>query len=265
MEADKIRQLLYTYNSGDASADDLKAIEALIEQGKIQLEDLEGLASLESQIVKLEVPEVPSSLDMKFHAMLRQEKGVEEGSWKNFFSWQRFAPRLALAAVTLLIGLAVGYLIHSPVQKEEQIVKLSNEIGDLNNEIGGLKEMMMLSLLEKESATDRLRAVSLTQDMSQASNKVTEALLQTLNNDENVNVRLAALDALRPYSKNDKVREALIRSISLQKSPLVQIALAELMVALQEKDAVKELKKILEDKETPSDIRKKIQESIKVI
>jgi hypothetical protein len=258
MEADKIRQLLYTYNSGDASADDLKAIEALIEQGKIQLEDLEGLASLESQIVKLEVPQVPSSLDMKFHAMLRQEKGAHEGSWKSLFTWQQFVPRFALAAVTLLIGLAVGYLFNSPAQKDEQIVILRNEIGDL-------KEMMMLSLLEKESATDRLRAVSLTQDMSQASNKVTEALLQTLNNDENVNVRLAALDALRPYSKNDKVREALIRSISLQKSPLVQIALAELMVALQEKGAVNELKKILEDKETPSDIRKKIQESIKVI
>jgi uncharacterized protein (UPF0147 family) len=258
MEADKIRQLLYTYNSGDASAEDLKAIEALIEQGKIHLEDLEGLASLESQIVKLEVPQVPSSLDMKFHAMLRQAKGAQGNSWKNFFSWQQFVPRFALAAVTLLIGLAVGYLFNSPAQKEEQIVELRNEIGDL-------KEMMMLSLLEKESATDRLRAVSLTQDMSQASNKVTEALLQTLNNDENVNVRLAALDALRPYSKNDKVREALIRSISLQKSPLVQIALAELMVALQEKGAVKELKKILEDKEMPSDIRKKIQESIKVI
>jgi hypothetical protein len=258
MEADKIRQLLYIYNSGEASADDLKAIETLIEQGKIHLEDLEGLASLESQIVKLEVPEVPSSLDTKFHAMLRQEKGVQESSWKNFFSWQQFLPRFALAAVTLLIGLAVGYLFNSPAQKEEQIVELRNEIGDL-------KEMMMLSLLEKESATDRLRAVSLTQDMSQASNKVTEALLQTLNNDENVNVRLAALDALKPYSRDGKVREALIRSIGLQKSPLVQIALAELMVALQEKGAVNELKKILEDRETPSDIKKKIQESIKVI
>jgi hypothetical protein len=258
MEADKIQQLLYIYNAGDASPEDLKAIEALLEQGKIQLEDLEGLASLESQIVKLEAPEVPSSLDTRFHAMLRKEKGEQERSWRNFFSWQQFAPRFALASVTLVIGLAVGYLFHSPVQKDEQIVQLSKEVGDL-------KEMMMLALLEKESATDRLRAVSLTQDMGQASNKVTGALMQTLNNDENVNVRLAALDALKPYSRDSKVREALIRSISLQKSPLVQIALAELMVALQEKGAVKELKKILEDRETPSDIRKKIQESLKVI
>ncbi len=125
--------------------------------------------------------------------------------------------------------------------------------------------MMMLSLLEKESATDRLKAVNLTQDMDQASLKVTSALLQTLNNDENVNVRLAALDALRPYSSDGQIREALVRSIGKQKSPLVQVALAELMAELQEKAAIDELQKILEDGETPSDIKKKIQESIQVI
>jgi hypothetical protein len=135
----------------------------------------------------------------------------------------------------------------------------------MNGEISDLKEMMMLSLLEKESATDRLKAVNLTQDMDQVSKQVTSALLQTLNSDENVNVRLAALDALRPYSKDSQIREALIRSIGKQKSPLVQVALAELMAQLQEKGAIKELEKILEDGETPTDIKKKIQESIQVI
>ena len=76
----------------------------------------------------------------------------------------------------------------------------------LGQEVSDLKELMMLSLLEKESATERLKAVSLTQEMDQASQKVTSALLQTLNNDDNVNVRLAALDALKPYSSDGNVR-----------------------------------------------------------
>lgn len=123
----------------------------------------------------------------------------------------------------------------------------------------------MLSLLEKESATERLKAVSLTQEMDQASKHVTGALLQTLNSDENVNVRLAALDALRPYSKDGQIREALVRSIAQQKSPLVQVALAELMAELQEKGAIDAFKNILEDGETPSDIKKKIRENIQEI
>ncbi len=135
----------------------------------------------------------------------------------------------------------------------------------MGQEIHDLKEMMMLSLLEKESATDRLKAVSLTEQMDQASKQVTSALLQTLNNDENVSVRLAALDALRPYSKDGQIREALVRSIAQQKSPLVQVALAELMAELQEKGAIDAFKSILEDGETPSDIKKKIRENIQEI
>jgi HEAT repeat protein len=135
----------------------------------------------------------------------------------------------------------------------------------LSQQVTDLKEMMMLSLLEKESATDRLKAVSLTQDMDQVSNKVTLALLETLNNDSNVNVRLAALDALKAYAKESAVREELIRSIAKQESPLVQLELAELMAALQAKSSVKELEKLLQDKNTPKEVKKKIQESIQVI
>jgi len=259
MEAGKIQRLLYKYNSGGATPDDLKEIENLIEQGGIKLEDLQGFKKLENQLFKLETPVPSLDLDDKFYQMLKREKDTNKiFNWKNFFSWPEFAPRLAFASITLILGLAAGYILRSPTKKDEQIVYLGREISDL-------KEMMMLSLLEKESATDRLKAVNLTHGMDQASQKVTDALLKTLNNDENVSVRLAALDALRAYSKDSRVRELLVRSIAEQKSPLVQVALAELMAELQEKGAVKELKKILEDGETPSDIKKKIQESIQVI
>jgi hypothetical protein len=259
MEAEKIQHLLVRYNAGEANPAEIKEIEALLEQGRIQLEDFEGFESLNARVIRFETPEPSLALDDRFHDMLKQEiKKSSTFDWRTLFSWKEFAPRLAFASVTLLLGLAIGFMIWSPEKKDEQIVQLGREISDL-------KEMMMLSLLEKESATDRLKAVSLTEQMNQASKQVTTALLHTLNNDENVNVRLAALDALRPYSKDSQIREALVRSIAEQKSPLVQVALAELMVQLQEKGAINELKKILEDQETPSDIKKKIQESIQVI
>jgi hypothetical protein len=61
------------------------------------------------------------------------------------------------------------------------------------------------------------------------------------------------------------VREALVRSIALQESPLVQVALAELMAALQVKSSVQEWEKVLENRQTPPEIRKKIQETIQVL
>jgi hypothetical protein len=78
-------------------------------------------------------------------------------------------------------------------------------------------------------------------------------------------VRLAALEALAPYAKESHVREELIRSISKQDSPLVQVALAELMADLQVKSSVKELEKIMKSDKTPTDVKNKIKQSIDVL
>jgi hypothetical protein len=259
MDAEKIQELLFRYNSGQAGADEIKELETLIADGFVQLDDIEGFERIESNILAMETPEPSPSLNNRFYQMLREEKKANASTgWRASFNWNNLMPRFAFATLTLLVGLGIGYLMRSPAQKEKQIETLSHEISEL-------KEMMMLSMLEKESATDRLKAVNLTQGMDQAGIKVTSALLQTLNNDENVNVRLAALDALKPFTEDSQIREALIRSIANQKSPLVQVAMAELMAALQEKAAVGELQKLLKDSETPSDIKEKIQESIRII
>ena len=159
--------------------------------------------------------------------------------------------------VLIVAGFSGGYYFNRPTG-DVSVSALTKEVSDL-------KEMVMLSLLEKESATDRLKAVSLTNDMDRASQHVTEALIKTLNQDGNVNVGLAALEALQPYAKDDKVRESLIRSIANQQSPLLQVALAELMVALQEKKSVEELRKLLQEENTPEEIKERIERSIEVL
>lgn len=258
MEQERIQELIMKYNEGQADPSEIKMIERLIEDGTIELSQLTELKVMEEQVMKMESPIPGSELDDRFYQMLRAMKKKGSGfSWASFFSWPELAPKLAFASVTLLIGFFVGYLFVPSPQSNKEITDMSQEISDL-------KEMVMFSLLEKESATDRLKAVSLTSEMS-ASDKVTNALLTTLNSDDNINVRLAALDALKPYANNSKVREELVRSISNQDSPLVQVALADLMVALQEKSSVKELQKILKDDNTPKEVKKRIEESIKTM
>jgi hypothetical protein len=259
MKTERIKELVNKYNAMLADPAELKEIEQLIEKGIIDIEDLNELHAIEERVLSMESATPSLSLDDKFYDMLKREKRPSGTfSWKTFFSWPELAPRLAFASVALILGLVAGYYLQTPAPPDNQIVSVKQELSDL-------KELMMLSLLEKESVTERLKAVSLTQEMDQASQKVTSALLQTLNNDSDVNVRLAALDALRIYSTDGKVRQELIRSISQQDSPLVQIALAELMAQLQAKSSVKELEKILKNENTPVDVRKKIEESLRVL
>ena len=261
MEKQDIRRLLVRFNAGQVSDEEKRDIETFLDAGFISIEDMNDLSSLDKQIMNMDAPEPSAALNDRFYKMLSAEKARSTPSaWRRFFSWPEFAPKLAIASVTLLLGILAGYLLRSSTgsPKDHQIIALSEQVSDL-------QEMMMLSLLEKGSATERLKAVNLTQEMNDASRKVTTALIRTLNEDENINVRLAALEALTPYASDSSVREALIRSISQQESPLVQISLAELMVALQEKSAVNEFEKIVESDKTPAEVKRKIKESIDVL
>ncbi len=259
MEQAKIEELIAKYNEGLADPSEIKTIEHLIEEGRIQLTDLHELNKLDEQLVTIELPSPSIKLDDQFYTMLAAEKKkIQPATLK--FSWPQWSvlfPRLAIAASFAIIGFIGGYWLQRPGANREVIA--------LTNEIGALKEMVMFSLLEKESPTERLRAVSLASDMTQVSQDVTRALFRTLNEDENVNVRLAALEALKPYVRSSQVREELVRSIAKQDSPMVQLELATLMATIQEKKSVKELQRIVESDKTPKEVKNKIRESLKVL
>jgi len=259
MSDNRHRELIAKYNTGRVSDDELREIEQLLQANRIDLDSLTDLKLLEDRIMSMAEPSPSVDLNDRFYSMLADEKKTikPRSSWKTIFTTQGLMPRLAFAMVTLMIGFVAGYLMRLPSQK--------TEISSLTHEVADLKEMMMLSLLEKESASERLRAVSLTEEMNDASSAVTQALLHTLNSDANINVRLAALDALKPYTRVAHIREELVRSIGKQDSPLVQVALAELMETLQEKSSVKELQKILQNKNTPRDVKSKIKKTITVL
>lgn len=258
MEKMQREELIAKYNEGLADPSEIKLIEQLIESGNIDLTQLRELSGLDEQIQKMESITASMHLDDQFYAALASEKNALKARASFSISdWNFLFPRLAVAAILILIGFSAGYFIPSPSDK--------NEVSQLTKEVSELKEMMMLSMLEKESATQRLKAVSLTSEMDQASEKVTNALFATLNHDENVNVRLAALEALTAYSRDGAVRAKLIASIATQDSPLVQVALAELMVAIQEKKSVDALKQLLNSDKTPKEVKSKISESIKVL
>jgi hypothetical protein len=101
--------------------------------------------------------------------------------------------------------------------------------------------MVALSMLQQQSASDRLQGVSWSRRV-ESDPQVIDALLHTLRYDTSVDVRLAALDALRRYADQGPVRSRIEDSLPNERSPLVQIALVDLMVDLRDKSAVEKLK-----------------------
>ena len=258
METHEWQKLIERFNNGSATPEEIQQIEKAIETGELELSQISGFSTISNQLKSWDAGEPSMELSSRFYESLADAKRKETKKFVfHLPMWSELWPRLAFGVVMLIIGFGIGYLVPSPSS--------SNDVAQLHQQVSELKEMMMLSMLEKESATDRLKAVSLTNEMDQASKKVTSALLQTLNTDTNVNVRLAAIEALKPYVQDSGVREGLIQSIAKQESPLVQMSLAELMAAIQEKKSVTELKKLLQRDRMPSEVKKKISQSIDVL
>lgn len=239
-------------------------LEELARHG-IDENELEHFAGVLKKAEVVPLPEPPKELDERFYAMLRHEEyrqhaGVMRGlaGWLDRIGMMFAGPRLAFALIVSVLVIAFGISVYQGRAYRE-------EIGVLNSEVREVRTMLVMTLLQRESAIDRLRAVNLTSSLPNDDDAVIHALLATLNNDPDVNVRLEAIDALLKRAGDPRVRRGLVDAIMQQTSPLVQVTLADAMVALQERRATTELKKLLEENSTNDEVRTKLKQSIEVL
>lgn len=228
-------------------------------------EDLEQQKELWDLMKSVPEPELSEKVSEGFYQMLSEFKNEAQPSfWEKvqaqFQSLWAFQPhfKLAYSMGLLLVGIASGLVINKYFFNSES----TEEIAVLSEEVKEMKEMMMLALLENPSASERIRAVSFTDELPDVDQKVIDALFVTLNNDDNDNVRIMTLEALASMADNPKVREGLVASITQQESPLVQAEMADVMVFLQEKKAVGNLKELLKKKDLNEGVKMKIKQSL---
>jgi len=125
-----------------------------------------------------------------------------------------------------------------------------------------LTQTLAVSLMEQTSATERLKGVNLTTISARPNTEIIDRLLQTASSDPNINVRLAAVDALYLFRDQPKVREGLVQTLSRQDSPLIQVALIDLFVSMKEKRAVDALKSLIENQRLFPEVREKAQQGL---
>jgi anti-sigma-K factor RskA len=156
--------------------------------------------------------------------------------------WQpRLALQIASAAAILLIGVLAGRLgSPSAPPADPQIAALRAELGDM-------RQMVTLSLLQQQSASERLKGVTFTNQIDEPGAEVVAALLDTLRHDANINVRLASIDALKRFAERDTVRRAAMEALPLQTSPLVQIALIDFVLETAGPESAAVLRRLSED------------------
>jgi hypothetical protein len=204
----------------------------------------------------LEEEKSSEAMRSRFYTMLAETQQAERrerwtawltGWWPRQPAWQA-----AIAVAALAIGMWAGPRLG---------LGNSSEIQELRAEMQSMTRAVTLSLLEHQSATERLRAVSLSH-RQQADTEVTRALLRVVNTDQSVNVRLAALDVLSELVQRPDVRSGLLDSLPHQDSPTMQVAMAEVLLAMDGPRSETAIRELLDDPDLNEGVRGYIQETM---
>jgi len=209
------------------------------------------------------VPEPSEAMSVRFRQALDEAKKTgwrsetEGAAARNPFRRPGLgpAPRWAFGFSLVVIGWFVGYQL-TPRPERSRLEALNAEMRDM-------KTAIFLTKMESASASERMSAVHYAEDAAAWDDTVREALVRALNSDANANVRLTALETLTRRSNDPRVREALVQSIERQESPLLVLALADVMLALDEKRAAEPFRKMIADPALYFSVRQRLEETIR--
>ena len=179
--------------------------------------------------------------------------GLEQGrqkkrGWLTGWAFPRPIWQAAAAMALLTIGIVAGRTGTSTNRVE---------VSQLKGEMESMRQLVTLSLLQQQSASARLRGVTYSYQMERPDPQVGSALIFAVNHDANVNVRLSAVDALQKFARTPEVSQAMIEAIPVQDSPLVQIALIDMLVQLNDGAVAPTLQKLVEDPHANESVRQR--------
>jgi len=166
--------------------------------------------------------------------------------------------RIAASIILIASGVFIGTAITGNTGEKTEVASLKTEVQEM-------KETLMFNMLTGESASERIKAVSYADEIKDPDNKIVTALITTMNEDKNVNVRLAALYAIAKFSDSRTVSDALIASLGKQTEPLMQIALINILTEQKETKAKGPIREILQDKNTLPPVKEIAAKGLKLL
>jgi hypothetical protein len=259
MRCEDVTTQLAGYLAGSLTDGELDAVRLHLEACERCRAEVEALDDTWHRLGTIESP-APDSVAMRARfdaALAGYQDGLVDGrhravplgrrlvSWRPTVAWQ-----VASAAAVLLLGVAIGREVAPTTAPPAD-----PQIAALREELGGLRQMFALSLLQQQSASDRILGIASTTQLDAPTDEVVAALLDTLTHDPNVNVRLKTIEALGRFAQRDTVRRGTLAALPRQTSPLVQIALIDFVLQVAGRDSADTLRQLSQDELVDAAVR----------
>ena len=197
-----------------------------------------------------ELPEEQPSAEsrQRFEAMLHayqtgraahRETEKRLSLWSVFEWFRSPVGAVAWSLALLVVGAFVG------VQLGAKRPDTPQDLAAMRSELTGMRQLVALSMLQQQSASQRLEGVTWTRGEERLDPQVLSALMHTLRYDPSVDVRLAALDALSRHAKaQPQLRQNVVDALQEQQSPLMQVAVIDQLVEWRDRAAALPLEKL---------------------
>jgi len=165
---------------------------------------------------------------------------------------------IAASIILFMAGFLSGRTHKENHLKEQEILALRKEVNETKN-------LMILNLINQQSASKRILAAAYAENLELLQPEVMNALFNSLNNDYSANVRLASLEALARYTDDPNVRLELVKTFDNEKDPIIQLNMINLMVLLNEKSSVKVMQRLVDDDLTPATVKDQARKGLEVL
>lgn len=243
MKCDQIAELLPDFLRGSLEREPAETVERHLNE----CADCRDEVAVWEKLALLPAVEPNPDARTRFESMLRAYRAGRTEPQASAFvefqprrragsQWFR-SPLLQLAASVALV--AIGFGLGNGFSRDRS---QTEELTAMRAQLASTRQLVVLSMLQEQSASERLQAVSFSQREERLDPQVLGALLHTLRYDSSVDVRLAALDALSQHSAQPQVRSGVTNALQAQQSPLVQVALIDQLLEWRDPDAAQRLR-----------------------
>ena len=268
MNTERIEQLLKKYFEGETSLEEEQELRKFFQQDDIS-DHLKSYADQFSYMDAMGKPKTDIDPFAKIEEQESQKSPIQGGQRSSLDELRGVSTRstaiiwtlrAAASIILILTGLTAGLLLNQQQDATDE------QLAALQEEISQMKSALMYGSVQQASASERISAVysssRLQQSNPQLDAEITDILIYTMNNDQNVNVRLAAAEALFKFRDEPRIGKALTNSLSQQNDPLMQITLIDMLVEMKQKTAINEMQKMLLRAETQDVVKQRLESSI---
>lgn len=193
---------------------------------KMKSDFYQALAQVQQSEANVKIqPDLSQSHDLQLKEQQREET-VQNASAANDSYFRHAWVQAAAVVLVFVLGIFTGrksFTDATTVHADPAFTALQEEVASLNT-------LMAISMLQNDSASQRLQAVSYTRRANLADPMLLDTLVNSLATEKSTAVKLAIIDTFKGKQGIQAIEQSLLGLAVDESQPMVQMALAQLIL-----------------------------------